>query len=106
MDLLGLAPFLFLLERLLLSFCLDRCDPLEELLAPEVSSWASLLTTILAELSSELELSEDVALLLRGLYEGFSGDGVGGVVVEGRVCIFALGVEWVHGFEVFNAAIA
>ena len=98
------AGFLFLLERLLLSFCLERCDPLEELLVPEVSSLASLFDTFLAELSSEPELSEDVARLLRGLYGGFSGDRVGGV--EGRVCKFALGVEWVQGLEVFNAEIA
>ena len=45
----------------------------------------------------------DVALLLRGLYVGFTGDGVG---VEGRVCIFTLGVEWAQGFEVLIAAIA
>ena len=79
---------------------------MEELLDPEVSSWATLFATLIAELSSDPELSVDVARLLRGLYVGFSGDGVGGVTVEGRVSIFTLGVEWAHGFEVFNAAIA
>ena len=45
---------------------------------------------------SELE-PEEVALLLSGLYTGFSGDGDGMVAVDVRVAVLlVLGVEWVN----------
>jgi hypothetical protein len=55
------------LEWPLLSLSLERWDPLEEVLVPDVSSKASLFDTLEAELSSEPELSVEVALLLKGL---------------------------------------
>ena len=64
---LGFLLSFFLLEWLLLFFSLERCEPLEELLVPEVSRRASLFDTLLAELLSEPELSVDVARLLKGL---------------------------------------
>ena len=52
----------------------------------------------LAELVSDSEPEpEEVALLLSGLYTGFSGDGDGMVAVDVRVAVLlVLGVKWVH----------
>ena len=87
MDFPGLVPSLFLFEWERLSFCLDLCEPLEEVLVPEVSRIASRSATFLGESSSDVELSVELSLVLIGLYLGLGGEGEGKIAVDGRMAL-------------------
>ena len=80
----GPVPSLFLFEWERRSFVLDLCDPLEEVLDPEVSRIASLSATLLGVSSSDDE-SDELSLVLIGLYLGLGGEGEGRIAVEGRM---------------------
>ena len=80
----GFVPSLFLFEWERLSFVLDLWEPLEEVLVPEVSRIASLSATLLGESSSDVE-SDELSLVLIGLYLGLGGEGEGKIAVDGRM---------------------
>ena len=67
------------------------------MLLPEVSSLASLLATFIGDSSSEVELSGELVLVLKGLLLGLGGEGDGGVAVEGRMALVPVLVRGMEG---------
>ena len=67
LDELLLSLSLFLFVEVCLSFVLDLCEPLDDILDPEVSKRASLFATFWGEPSSVVSLSGGEPLRLTGL---------------------------------------
>lgn len=70
---------------------------MEELLEPDISSWASRRATNLGESTSDSELSEVALLWARHLAGDVTGD-VGREAVDGKIAMMPVrGVDWVVG---------